>query len=69
MNLNARYFILSPVRFKCVCKRGAESGIFVEALKAWNFYLEFSKCGDRQQDNECLNAQKQCDEIVKLMAQ
>jgi serine/threonine protein kinase len=50
-------------------KEEQNQALLVEALKAWNFYLEFSKCGDRPQDTECMNAQKQRDELVKMMAQ
>jgi tetratricopeptide (TPR) repeat protein len=50
-------------------KEEQNQALLVEALKAWNFYLEFSRCDERSQDNECMNAQKQRDELVKLMAQ
>ncbi len=50
-------------------KEEQNQALLVEALKAWNFYLEFSKCGEKSQDTECQNAQKQRDELVKMMAQ
>jgi serine/threonine protein kinase len=41
-------------------------GLLVEALKAWNFYIDFSKCSPRSADQECAFAFKRRTELTKL---
>lgn len=50
-------------------KEEQNQALLVEALKAWNFYLEFSRCGEKPQDAYCINAQKQRDELSRVMPQ
>jgi serine/threonine protein kinase len=50
-------------------KEEQNQALLVEALKAWNFYIEFSRCGEKPEDENCINAQKQRDELAKTMPQ
>jgi tetratricopeptide (TPR) repeat protein len=41
-------------------------GVLIEAVKAWNYYLDFSKCTPRSADQECAFAFKRKAELSKL---
>jgi serine/threonine protein kinase len=40
--------------------------LLIEALKAWNYYIEFSRCSPKKADEECAFAYKRRAELTKL---
>ena len=46
-------------------KEEQNQALLVEAIKAWNFYIEFSKCDSRQSETECALAISRRDELSK----
>jgi tetratricopeptide (TPR) repeat protein len=39
---------------------------FMEAVKAWNYYIEVSNCGSKPSDGECLFAKKRLADLERL---
>ncbi|HEX7510125.1 MAG TPA: protein kinase [Chitinivibrionales bacterium] len=40
--------------------------MLMEAIKAWNYYIEFSNCGAKPADGECLFAKKRLSDLEKM---
>jgi serine/threonine protein kinase len=40
--------------------------LLMEAIKAWNYYIEFSNCGSKPADGECLFAKKRLSDLEKM---
>ena len=51
-------------------KRYAEedhnAGLLIEAVKAWNYYLDFSKCSQKSADQECAFAYQRKAELARM---
>jgi serine/threonine protein kinase len=39
---------------------------YMEAVKAWNYYIEFSNCGTKPSDGECLFAKKRLADLERM---
>jgi serine/threonine protein kinase len=48
-------------------KEEQNQALLVEAIKAWNFYCEFSKCESRGKETECTYAVKRQNELSKAV--
>ena len=44
----------------------ANGALLIEAIKAWNYYLEFSRCSPKKADEECAFAYSRRAELSKL---
>jgi tetratricopeptide (TPR) repeat protein len=43
-----------------------DRALLIEALKAWNYYVEFSRCSPKRPDEECAFAHKRRVELSRL---
>jgi serine/threonine protein kinase len=59
------FFQASTLDKKAALENYSQSGL-IESLKAWNYYLEFSGCAERVQDDQCRVAKKRFSELEKI---
>jgi serine/threonine protein kinase len=45
---------------------GSNKAMLMEAVKAWNYYIEFSNCNGKPVDGECLFAKKRLADLEKM---
>jgi serine/threonine protein kinase len=59
------FFHASTLDKKASLDRYPQAGL-IEAVKAWNYFFEFSKCSVRSADEECQVARKRLSELEKI---